>query len=68
MQKIVLLINPDHTTKALTHLSTFKTGLFVSPSIFMINISKQEIETAVHAFEYILAGIDFHFMPLRNEN
>jgi hypothetical protein len=65
MQKIALLIDPYQIAKARTHLNTFQEGSFVCHAVFMINIPKQEIKTAVHAFEYILAGIDFHFMPLR---
>lgn len=66
MQKIVLLIDPNQIAKARIHLSTFQAGSFVCHAVFMINIPKAEIKTAVNAFEYILAGIDFHFMPLRN--
>ena len=65
MQKIILLINPSDVSKAKVHLDTFQTGTFICPSIFRINILKQEIETAVHAFEYVLADVDFHFIALK---
>jgi hypothetical protein len=65
MQRIVLLINPDHTSKARLLLQKFNAGFFVVPTVFRIDIQKEEIQAAVNAFEYILNDIDFHFVPLR---
>jgi hypothetical protein len=59
MKKLILIINPNDVKKSRTHLSTLE-GEYILPNVYKILVENSEIESSIHSFEYILAGLDFH--------